>query len=109
MQRRLLAVVLACFILGASATIIAQEQSSALRKLVSSVTPAYPSLARTMRISGIVRVEAVVGSNGTVKTVEILGGNPVLVEAAKEAVIKWKWEPAVHETREPVTLKFEPQ
>ena len=47
-----------------------------------------------MHIHGIVRVEAVVKANGTVKSTRVLGGNPVLVDAAIEAVGKWKFEPA---------------
>ena len=43
------------------------------------------------------------------KSVEIKGGNPVLAEAAAQAVTKWKWEPASHETQEPVELNFKPQ
>ena len=110
MQGRVLAILVAYCLLGTSSTIVvAQEQSSSLRKVVNSAAPAYPSLARTMHISGIVRVEAVVNTNGLVKTVDVVGGNPVLAEAAKGAVIRWRWEPAAHETREAVTLKFDPQ
>jgi TonB family protein len=76
------------------------------RKVVARVAPVYPELAKKMHIRGIVRVEAVVKANGTVKTTRILGGNPVLLEAAKDAVIRWKFEPATTETTEVIQLAF---
>lgn len=93
----------------AAAALPQQEQTDAPRKVVSQVTPAYPSLARTMNITGSVRLEAVVASNGKVKAIEVKGGHPVLAQAAVDAIEKWRWEPASHETRETVEVKFIPQ
>jgi TonB-like protein len=50
-----------------------------------------------------------VAGNGTVKAVEIKGGHPILAQAAASAVSQWKWEPASHESRESVQVKFNPQ
>jgi TonB family protein len=75
----------------------------------SRVSPNYPELAKKMHIHGIVRVEAVVKANGTVKATRVLGGNPVLVDAALEAVGKWKFEPGQSETTQIVQLTFEGQ
>jgi TonB family protein len=79
------------------------------RKIASRVAPTYPELAKKMHIHGVVRVEAVVRANGTVKTTRVLGGNPVLVDAAIDAVGKWKFEPGQGETTEVVQLAFEGQ
>ncbi len=84
----------------------AQEDSEGKRKVTNRVTPDYPEMARRMSLKGIVRVDVTVGSNGVVKTVDVKGGHPVLAQAAVNAVKKWKWEPATHETREPVEVKF---
>lgn len=62
-----------------------------------------------MHIRGTVRVEATVRPNGAVKSTRVLGGNPVLVTAAQDAVTKWKFEPAQSETTEVVQLTFEGQ
>jgi TonB family protein len=62
-----------------------------------------------MHIRGVVRIEAIVRPNGTVKSTRVLGGNPVLVESAQDAVGKWKFEPAQGETTEVVQLAFEGQ
>jgi TonB family protein len=80
--------------------------TSSDRKVVTHVSPVYPELARKMHIRGIVRVEAVVRPNGTVKSTRVLGGNPVLVNAAQDAVTKWKFEPAQSESTEVVQLTF---
>ena len=86
-----------------------QDDAEAKRKVTNRVMPDYPDMARRMSLRGVVKVDAVVGSNGVVKSVEIKGGHPVLAQAAVNAVRKWKWEPAGHDTREPVEVKFEPQ
>ncbi len=54
-------------------------------------------------------MEAVVASNGVVKTVEVKGGHPVLVQSAMDAVRQWKWEPTSHESRELIEVRFDPQ
>jgi len=92
--------------------VCAQNASAAAnseRKVASRVAPNYPELAKKMHIHGVVRVEAVVKANGSVKTTRVLGGNPVLVDAAIEAVAKWKFEPGQGETTEVVQLSFEGQ
>jgi TonB family protein len=80
--------------------------SSAERKISSRVAPVYPELAKKMHIRGTVRVEVIVRPNGSVKSSRVLGGNPVLVESAQDAVSKWKFEPTQSETTEIVQLAF---
>jgi len=86
-----------------------QDNTEGNRKILSRATPHYPEIARTMSLKGSVRVEAVVAPSGIVKSVEVKGGHPVLVRAAQDAIYKWKWTPASHETREPIEIKFDPQ
>src|SRR5690348_11705395 len=90
----------------------AQDNSASAssdRKVATRVTPAYPELAKKMHIHGVVRVEAIVRPNGSVKSTRVLGGNPVLVTAAQDAVSQWKFEPGQAETTEVVQLVFESQ
>lgn len=84
-----------------------QDEPESGRKVVNRVVPSYPQIARNLNLRGSVKVEALVEPNGTVKSVQVKGGHPVLVEAAQDAVRRWKWEPAAHETREPVEFKFD--
>jgi TonB family protein len=86
-----------------------QEESDGARKIVTRVMPHYPEMARTMNLKGSVKAEALVKPNGMVKSVDVKGGHPVLVRAAEDAIYKWKWEPATHETREPIEVRFDPQ
>src|SRR5260370_11505075 len=86
----------------------AKASSESVRKMLSRVAPQYPSLARTMNIRGSVRVVALVAPNGTVKSVEVKGGHPVLAEAAQNALRQWKFEAASHETYEIIEIRFAP-
>ncbi len=100
---------LSVLIIAFTGTLAASQgsQTNSDRKVVSHTAPVYPELAKKMHIRGTVRVEAIVRPNGTVKSTRILGGNPVLVNAAQDAVTKWKFEPAASETTEVVQLTFE--
>jgi TonB family protein len=86
----------------------AQEQPESKRKITSQVSPSYPELASKMQIHGTVRVEAVVLPNGKVKSTQVVGGSPVLVKAAVDAIEKWRWQPAPQETKELIELNFHP-
>jgi TonB family protein len=86
-----------------------EEQTESARKIVSRVMPQYPEMARTMNIRGSVKAEVLVKPNGVVKSVDVKGGHPVLVRAAQDAIYRWKWEPATHETREPIEVRFDPK
>ena len=85
------------------------REESPARKVVNRVVPTYPEMARSMNLKGIVKLDAMVAPNGTVKTVQVRGGHPVLAQAADSAIRKWKWQPATHETLESVEFKFDPR
>lgn len=99
-----LAVVLALSLPSASAQ---QETKQAVgRKVTSRVAPSYPDIARRMNLTGTVKVGVVVAPNGRVKQTHVIGGNPVLVDAALAAVQKWRFAAGPEETTELVELKF---
>jgi TonB family protein len=110
-RSRIVSVLFIAFSLVAlsSGVLSAQQESANKRKLTERITPPYPALARNMALEGVVRVEALVAADGSVKTVAIKGGHPVLAQAAVNAVRRWRWEPAAHETREAVEVKFSPE
>jgi len=62
-----------------------------------------------MNIHGVVKVEAQIAPNGTVKAVTVIGGHPLLSQSAVTAVGHWKFEAGPRETREQIELKFDPQ
>lgn len=55
--------------------------------------PIYPTVARSMRLSGVVKVEVVVDEEGKVAEVQNMDGPTLLQSAAQDAVKKWKFKP----------------
>lgn len=82
------------------------QEPEASRKVVSKVAPQFPEIARKMHIHGTVKLEVIILPNGSVKSAQVRGGHPVLVQAAQAAVEKWRWEPGPRETTEIVDVKF---
>jgi TonB family protein len=90
-------------------TSTAQAQSHADRKVINRIAPVYPELAKRMHMSGVVKLETVIRADGNVKSTKALGGSPVLIEAAMDAVRKWKFEAASEESTEIIQVAFEPR
>lgn len=65
-----------------------------MTRLIAQAKPAYPPDAKAKGVSGKVRLRAIIAADGTVDTVRVLDGNPMLVPAAVDAVKQWKYEPA---------------
>lgn len=86
----------------------AQQQEEITRKVKTKVSPSYPELARRMSIAGVVKVQVVVAPNGSVKSTKVVGGHPLLVNAAVDAIKKWRFEAASEETTGVVEFKFDP-
>jgi protein TonB len=63
--------------------------------LINRVTPVYPPLARQTRISGTVRLHALIAKDGTVQQLEVMSGHPLLVQAALDAVKQWRYRPTL--------------
>jgi protein TonB len=64
-------------------------------KLIRQSTPIYPEEAKAAHISGRVILRVVVGKDGTVRDVSLVGGHPLLVAPAKEAVKQWVYQPTL--------------
>lgn len=86
-----------------------QESAEQSRKVLTQTAAVYPTLARSMNIHGIVKLEVQVAPNGSVKKVDVKGGHPLLTQSAVTAVGHWKFEPAPRDTKELVEIKFEPE
>lgn len=104
--RLLLLCLLVCLV---PARFQAQDSPESGRKVVVKIQPQYPALARTMHISGNVKLEVSVAPNGTVKSINVKGGHPVLTQSAVTAVGHWKFEPAPKETTELIEIRFDPE
>jgi len=108
MGRRFIIVLVALLAIAVSSVAPAQDSGTSPhpRKVVRMVTPVYPDLARRLNMFGAVKVWATVAPNGSVKSIEPIGGHPVLIRAAQDAVENWKYAPAPAETRELIELHF---
>ena len=115
--RSILGVVLGLWLVTAGTAVLcppamAQENvktEELSRKAKTKVAPIYPDVARRMNVSGTVRLSVVVAPNGTVRSSKVIGGHPVLVNAAMDAMKQWKFEPAPTESSGIVEFKFQPQ
>ncbi len=63
-------------------------------KLLSSVPPVYPPLARNQHVGGDVKVDALIDANGRVTSMNVLSGPTLLHQAAMDALHQWKYQPA---------------
>jgi protein TonB len=83
-------------------------------KLIKSVPPAYPPMAKTQRVSGNVQIDALIDADGNVGAMKVLSGPALLRDAALQSLKQWKYQPAeldgkpttMHLT---VTLQFRAQ
>jgi serine/threonine-protein kinase len=74
--------------------------------VISRPPPAYPPLAKMARIQGVVRLDGVVGKDGTIQELKVISGHPLLVTAAMDAVKNWRYQPTLI-NGEPVEVETE--
>lgn len=87
-----------------------ENSSDFVKRLLAHPDPAYPELAKRARIQGVVVLQVKVRTDGSVEVQKVLQGEPVLAEAAKEAVQRWRATPAlINGTRVETisTIKFD--
>jgi protein TonB len=63
--------------------------------LIHEVEPPYPALARAARISGTVRLAAIIARDGTIQHLQLISGPQLLVKAAFDAVQQWRYKPTL--------------
>lgn len=64
-------------------------------RIINRVQPSYPPLARQTRISGTVRLHAIISKDGTIRELEVINGHPLLQQAALDAVRQWRYQPTL--------------
>jgi protein TonB len=63
--------------------------------LIKKVQPTYPPLAKSARVQGTVEFTAVISKEGKIENLKLVRGHPLLVNAAKEAVLQWRYKPTM--------------
>ena len=89
-----------------------EDSSEFFKRLIAAPHPVYPELAKRARIQGVVKLQVKVRTDGSIEVQKILQGEPVLADAAVEAVKRWRANPATIngtrvETISTVTFDFE--
>lgn len=67
----------------------------AAANLIRSVQPVYPPLAKSARVQGSVEFTATISKEGTIENLTLVRGHPLLVNAARDAVLQWKYRPTL--------------
>lgn len=110
-NRRWIAIVMLVFLtatIHGTRVFAQQAQPEVQRKAVQKMAPIYPAMAKTMNLSGTVRVAVKVAPNGKVVSAEAIGGHPLFTQPAVEAVRQWRFEAAKQQTEEVVLISFQP-
>lgn len=63
--------------------------------IINKVMPAYPALAKAARIQGTVEFSATISKEGNIENLQLVHGHPLLVKAARDAVLQWKYRPTL--------------
>jgi protein TonB len=57
--------------------------------------PAYPPLAKAARVQGTVEFTAIISKEGVIEHLQLLRGHALLVQAARDAVLQWRYRPTL--------------
>jgi protein TonB len=63
--------------------------------VLKRVTPVYPDSAKSLGVEGVVHLAVIIAKDGTVQEVHVLGGHPLLVQSAMDAVRQWVYRPTL--------------
>lgn len=63
--------------------------------MIYRVQPVYPPLAKTTHVEGTVEFTAIISKQGTIENLQLLRGHPLLVNAARQAVLQWRYRPTL--------------
>jgi protein TonB len=69
------------------------QLSPAIR--IRRVEPAYPILPKQLGRSGHVELRAVIATDGTIQSLQVVSGDPLFYKSALEAVRQWRYRPTV--------------
>ena len=104
---RTLALLVVLLLVACVGTTVVRSQDVE-RKVIKRVEAKYPDILRKKNIGGTVRLKAVVKADGSVKSVEVVGGNPILAEAARAALMQWRFATGGGESTVDVAMNFDP-
>lgn len=74
-------------------------------RLITRVDPIYPALAKQTHMQGSVVIDAIIDEHGEVVEMKVVSGPPLLIQAAMDAVRRWRYEPT-YLNEEPVPVQL---
>jgi TonB family protein len=75
-------------------------------RLLKKVAPVYPELAKSARIQGVVKFNATINADGTVSKLELISGHPLLIPAARDAVLQWVYQTSPTSVQTDISVNF---
>ena len=63
--------------------------------LVHRVEPVYPTLAIQIHREGRVELRATIGTDGNIQSLQVVSGDPLFLQSAKQAVLQWHYRPTI--------------
>lgn len=93
---------------GAKVLTVLQPRLRVERRLLIRIEPEYPEPLKLGQIAGTVRLALTISPKGSVDNVQVIGGNPILAEAAIKAVQQWVYAAAPSRTTMEVSISFDP-
>ncbi len=88
---RSLTLICVSYLLAADVKRVPQDE--ALKAVTSKTKPAYNGIASQLKLSGSVDLDVIIAEDGTVETVTVVRGNPILAKLATDAIKQWKFIP----------------
>ena len=93
---------------AAGVHVVELNEEAALARRMRFVAPEYPEIARAAKIGGVVKLRARIASDGSVKSLYLISGHPLLVRAALDAARQWTYSPLGQgvEAQTTITVEF---
>jgi len=69
--------------------------SFSLGQLINRVEPVYPHAATVVHLQGTVQLHAIIARDGTIQSLQVVSGHPLLAASALDAVRQWRYRPYI--------------
>lgn len=63
--------------------------------LLQRIEPVYPPLARQIHREGQVELHAIIATDGTIQSLQVISGDPLFLQSALNAVDQWRYRPTI--------------
>jgi TonB family protein len=107
-SRKIRGMLAGAVLLAASAGWSAAQEVVFNRRALKMVAVQYPSVLKIRGIGGTVKLRVQVNANGTVRDVQVMGGNPILSDCSVKAVKQWLFVASEKDESIEISVVFDP-